>query len=330
MAKLHPWQQLLWQQLSSRAQQAHAYLLHGAEGSGKRDFAGFFAHFLLCQQPRATGACGQCKGCLLIAAGSHPDLFVLEPSAEKKTVGVDDVRQLIEFVNKTAQMGGRKVILIAEPPIEDMTLAASNALLKSLEEPAGNTVMLLVSHQMSRLLPTIKSRCVLQACPQPTHAQSLSFLQAALADLSEQALTELLELAGGSPLTALKLHQTDVLAHRALVVDGVKKLLKQHITPSQLAEQCKAMSLLLLLDWFSDWSKRALSYQLTHAPEQLGLADMAKVVQYLADKTHSHALFEMHDWLIEQRQKVLGKGNLNAVLLLEALLVRWANLPRAR
>ncbi|HBZ99725.1 MAG TPA: DNA polymerase III subunit delta', partial [Pseudomonas sp.] len=70
---------------------------------------------------------------------------------------------LVGFVTQTAQLGGRKVILLE--PAEAMNLNAANALLKSLEEPSGDTVLLLISHQPSRLLPTIKSRCVQQACP---------------------------------------------------------------------------------------------------------------------------------------------------------------------
>lgn len=329
MAELHPWQQVLWQQLSARKQHAHAYLLHGPQGIGKQDLAQFFAVFLLCQQPSAAGACGQCKACHLWAAGSHPDVFVLEPATDKKTVGVDDVRELIGFVNKTAQLGGRKVVLIAEPPVEDMTLAASNALLKSLEEPAGNTVLLLLSDQPSRLLPTIKSRCVLQACPLPTLEQSRLFLQKNIAGLTTETADELLVLAGGSPLMALRCHAQDILTQRALVAEGVKKLLKQQATASQLAESWKAVPILWLLDWFCDWSQRIVRYQLTDDEAGLGLADMAKVVQYLAGKTSKQKVLSMHDWLLQQRQKVLGKGNLNPVLLLEALLVQWASLPRA-
>src|SRR5690606_8786234 len=177
VAELLPWQAGLWQQLAQRRQHAHAYLLHGPAGIGKRRLAERLAHWLLCQQRDNGQPCGQCKGCLLLAAGSHPDLFTLRPAEDKKTVGVDDVRELIDFIAKTAQLGGHKVVLIAEPAAEEMTLAASNALLKSLEEPSRDSVLLLISDQPSRLLPTIKSRCVQQACPSPTRAQSLAWLR---------------------------------------------------------------------------------------------------------------------------------------------------------
>jgi DNA polymerase-3 subunit delta' len=327
VAEAYPWQESLWRSLAGRRQHAHAYLLHGPAGIGKRELAERLMARLLCQAPAGLDACGQCKACHLLAAGSHPDMFELAPAADKKTVGVDDVRELIGFVNKTAQLAGRKVVMVVEPPAEEMTLAASNALLKSLEEPSGDTVLLLVSHQPSRLLPTIKSRCVQQACPLPGREASLAFLQARLPASDVAECEELLALAGGSPLTALRLHGEGVQAQRALVVDGVKKLLKQQAGVSSLAEEWNNVPLPLLFDWFCDWALSILRYQMTGDESGLGLADMRKVLQYLGDKAPRHKVLAIQDWLLAQRQKVLGKANLNRVLLLEALLVQWASLP---
>lgn len=325
MAEAYPWQAALWQQLASRKKHAHAYLLHGPAGIGKRALAERLRALLLCHAPVALEACGQCKGCHLLAAGTHPDDFVLEPEEVDKAIRVDQVRELVSFVVQTAQLGGRKVVLLE--PVEAMNLNAANALLKSLEEPSGDTVLLLVSHQPSRLLPTVKSRCVQQACPLPSAGESLLWLRSALADVEDAQVQDLLQLAGGSPLEAVRLHGQGVLAQRAQVVDGVKKLIKQQIGVSQLAESWNAVPLILLFDWFCDWAQLMLRYQMTRDETGLGLADMQKVVQYLAEKTSQSKVLALQDWLLAQRQKVLGKANLNRVLLLEALLVQWASLP---
>ncbi|AHB55264.1 TPA: DNA polymerase III subunit delta' [Pseudomonas aeruginosa] len=325
MADIYPWQQALWSQLGGRAQHAHAYLLYGPAGIGKRALAEHWAAQLLCQRPAAAGACGECKACQLLAAGTHPDYFVLEPEEAEKPIRVDQVRDLVGFVVQTAQLGGRKVVLLE--PAEAMNVNAANALLKSLEEPSGDTVLLLISHQPSRLLPTIKSRCVQQACPLPGAAASLEWLARALPDEPAEALEELLALSGGSPLTAQRLHGQGVREQRAQVVEGVKKLLKQQIAASQLAESWNSVPLPLLFDWFCDWTLGILRYQLTRDEEGLGLADMRKVIQYLGDKSGQAKVLAMQDWLLQQRQKVLNKANLNRVLLLEALLVQWASLP---
>ncbi|EPJ8784779.1 TPA: DNA polymerase III subunit delta' [Pseudomonas aeruginosa] len=325
MADIYPWQQALWSQLGGRAQHAHAYLLYGPAGIGKRALAEHWAAQLLCQRPAAAGACGECKACQLLAAGTHPDYFVLEPEEAEKPIRVDQVRDLVGFVVQTAQLGGRKVVLLE--PAEAMNVNAANALLKSLEEPSGDTVLLLISHQPSRLLPTIKSRCVQQACPLPGAAASLEWLARALPDEPAEALEELLALSGGSPLTARRLYGQGVREQRAQVVEGVKKLLKQQIAASQLAESWNSVPLPLLFDWFCDWTLGILRYQLTRDEEGLGLADMRKVIQYLGDKSGQAKVLAMQDWLLQQRQKVLNKANLNRVLLLEALLVQWASLP---
>ncbi|HCE6994241.1 TPA: DNA polymerase III subunit delta' [Pseudomonas aeruginosa] len=325
MADIYPWQQALWSQLGGRAQHAHAYLLYGPAGIGKRALAEHWAAQLLCQRPAAAGACGECKACQLLAAGTHPDYFVLEPEEAEKPIRVDQVRDLVGFVVQTAQLGGRKVVLLE--PAEAMNVNAANALLKSLEEPSGDTVLLLISHQPSRLLPTIKSRCVQQACPLPGEAASLEWLARALPDEPAEALEELLALSGGSPLTAQRLYGQGVREQRAQVVEGVKKLLKQQIAASQLAESWNSVPLPLLFDWFCDWTLGILRYQLTRDEGGLGLADMRKVIQYLGDKSGQAKVLAMQDWLLQQRQKVLNKANLNRVLLLEALLVQWASLP---
>lgn len=325
MAEAYPWQDSLWQQLAGRAHHAHAYLLHGPAGIGKRALAERLMASLLCLRPETQGACGECKSCLLLKAGSHPDNYVLEPEEADKAIKVDQVRDLVSFVVQTAQMGGRKVVLIE--PVESMNINAANALLKSLEEPSGDTVLLLVSHQPSRLLPTIKSRCVQQACPLPGEAMSLQWLAQALPDSSDEERAELLTLAAGSPLAAVSLQAQGVREQRALVVEGVKKLLKQQQSPTQLAEGWNAIPLLLLFDWFCDWSSLILRYQLTEDEAGLGLADMRKVIQYLAQKSSQDKILNIQDWILAQRQKVLSKANLNRVLLLEALLVQWAGLP---
>lgn len=325
MAEAYPWQDSLWQHLAGRPRHAHAYLLHGPAGIGKRALAERLMARLLCQQPAGNDACGQCKSCFLLAAGTHPDNYVLEPEEVDKAIRVDQVRDLVDFVVQTAQLGGRKVVLLE--PAESMNLNAANALLKSLEEPSGDTVLLLISHQPSRLLPTIKSRCVQQACPLPGETESLVWLARALLDSDAATRSDLLALAGGSPLTALRLHGQGVLEQRAQVVEGVKKLIKQQVGVSQLAEGWNAVPLVLLFDWFCDWAQLMLRYQLTQDEAGLGLADMRKVVQYLADKSSQAKVLAMQEWLLQQRQKVLGKANLNRVLLLEALLVQWASLP---
>lgn len=159
-------------QLSRQYQQqtlAHAIILQGIAGAGKDALAKWLIDLLICQQPLSSSdsaddgsisrACEQCKACLLRKSNSYPDHLLL--TSENKTLGVDDVRRGNAFLEKTAHLGRLKTILI--PQAQTMTIAAANALLKTLEEPSANSYIVLITDDIECLLPTIISRCAIYA-----------------------------------------------------------------------------------------------------------------------------------------------------------------------
>jgi DNA polymerase-3 subunit delta' len=150
----------------------HAYLFAGPEGVGKELTAVGFVQALMCPEKPQEG-CGACSMCLRVSKRNHPDITWLMPEAEQVKRGlagrsdftgtpsrelkVEQVRQLQERLSFRALEGGYKVALIAAA--DWMNTQAQNALLKTLEEPPPQTLMLLVASSMDRLLPTIRSRC---------------------------------------------------------------------------------------------------------------------------------------------------------------------------
>ena len=326
MAKLFPWQQAIWQQLIDNQRPAHAYLLHGPQGTGKLQLAEALAHYWLCQQPQARQACGQCSSCKLLAADSHPDFLRLTPAEKSHAIVIGQVRELIDSIVQTSQQGGRQVVLIN--PAEAMGVAASNALLKSLEEPTKHTYFILVSDQLGFLLPTIKSRCVLQHCPLPAANLALEWLAKQLPDLDQSALQQLLLFADQSPLAALELQQLDGLNLRTTVVEGVKQLLKQQQTPSDLANAWAKIPLAVIFAWFAQWAHELFSFKVTGEQSVLVSTDMAVVLEYLARRPSAEQIMQTQQWVLEQRQKVLQHAPLRTDLLLESLLIRWQALLR--
>ncbi|TVP92249.1 MAG: DNA polymerase III subunit delta' [Pseudomonadaceae bacterium] len=322
-----PWHLADWQQRIGHEQQPHAWLFSGPAGIGKRRYANALAASLLCSQPVPGPACGQCRHCRLALAGTHPDWLLLEPEEPGKMIKVDAVRQLVDFMAQTAQQGGRKVIVLH--PAEAMNNNAANALLKSLEEPTADTYLLLVSDQPSQLLATIRSRCQQVNLPLPAAEAALAWLQQAQPDLDEATAQQLLVMAAGAPLRALELHQQGAADWRSEVVAGVKQLLKGEQGPTALAERWKAVPLLLLLDWFCDWTLDLLKYR-QGAGELSSNADMDKVLGYMAVRLDMVALHAWQDWLLAHRGMVLGKANLNRPLLLESLLLQWKQLIQRR
>ncbi|SDU00609.1 DNA polymerase III subunit delta' [Halopseudomonas salegens] len=322
-----PWHLADWQQRVSRQQQPHAWLFSGPAGIGKRQYANALAASLLCSQPVPGPACGQCRNCLLAQAGTHPDWLLLEPEETGKMIKVDAVRQLVDFMAQTAQQGGRKIIVLH--PAEAMNHNAANALLKSLEEPTADTYLLLISDQPSQLLPTIRSRCQQVSLPLPDAATALAWLQQAQPELGQEAAEQLLVMSAGAPLRALELDAQGALSWRAEVVAGIKQLLKGEQGASSLAERWKAVPLILLLDWFCDWTLDLLKYR-QGVGQLCTNADMDKVLGYMADRVDMLALQEWQDWLLAHRGMLLGKANLNRVLLLESLLLQWKQLVQRR
>lgn len=131
------------------------YLFAGPDGVGKALTAVNFAKALNCQSARGR-PCGLCVSCKKIDSGTHPDVFFIEPKGASHSVGIDEIREAINRANLKPYEGKKKVFIINSA--HSMNAAASNAFLKTLEEPPDNTVFILISRSEKELLPTIASR----------------------------------------------------------------------------------------------------------------------------------------------------------------------------
>lgn len=134
----------------------HAYVFSGPDGTGRRTVAEAFATHLLCGVSPAA-PCGACAGCRLAAAGTHPDLATVAPDPEKDRIVVDQIRQLQSQMS-IRPVHGRKVMLLLEA--DRMNESAQNCLLKSLEEPPPETVLVMTAIRFDKLLPTVQSRSI--------------------------------------------------------------------------------------------------------------------------------------------------------------------------
>jgi len=152
--------QLLSQQIIAE-NLPHALLIQGVKGIGKLAMASWLAQSLLCNNRQSDknnsllSACRHCKACLLFEKGNYPDSLIVQE--EGKSIGVDPIRAVSHFLEKKAQLGNAKTVIIESA--EKMTISAANALLKTLEEPSPNTYLILLTEDYDRLLPTITSRC---------------------------------------------------------------------------------------------------------------------------------------------------------------------------
>ena len=214
---LPAWCQPQWSVLVERAANGtlpHALLLCGPSGLGKRALAEAFVRARLCESPRDGHACGTCRTCKLLAAGTHPDRMRVTLEANPKTgvmrreIVIDQIRELSAQLAMSSQLGSWQVAMI--DPADAMNVAALNALLKTLEEPTDATLMVLVSDQPWQLSATIRSRCQRLEFANPPPAAALEWLSTRGVVHPEAVLSA----AGGNPGQAWRLAEQGRMQRR--------------------------------------------------------------------------------------------------------------------
>lgn len=256
-APLLPWQKTIWMQLTQRVSTPqrslpHALLAAGMQGMGKRAFVWRLVAWLLCleRDSHPLGACAHCQSCQWLRSGTHPSLQVLpsasmpiangsndsnqltskatkSPKADNKskstaksslTIKIDDIRALQPFIHH----GGQGMRICVLDHAEKMTIAAANALLKTLEEPQAQVHLLLISDSPAQLLPTIKSRVQQLPLQHIESEVAIGYVTQALGSIinrevvSPAQIEQLLQLANGAPLAAIDLAQSAWYSKRAL------------------------------------------------------------------------------------------------------------------
>lgn len=342
-SQLYPWQKAAWQQLQQlRERLPHAILFHGPEGIGKTVFAEHFAQSLLCQRRTADGhACGECDPCGWFSQYSHPDYRRVRPEmleedgggeaeegaeapetkksgkstkAPSKEIKIDQIRALSDFMNVSTHRQGMRVILLY--PAEALNTAAANALLKTLEEPPPQTMFLLVSNSLDRLLPTILSRCRKFAMTMPPHDDALGWLKQAGVPDADVWLAE----QGGAPLAAQATAQSEVR-------ETMDELLRTLARPSvegalKTAEKLQKAPVSDLTAWLQRWVYDVFSLKLSgriryyprYEKELAALAQRAEVADLLRVLK-----------LVKER-RAIADHPLSAKLFIEDMLLEYASL----
>ena len=212
-------------------QRGHAWLLSGPSGLGQYTLALELARAWLCLEVSEQGACGQCASCRSINLRTHPDLCLLMPETQmldkgwplhekalkeiedksrkpSREIRVDAARDMVAFTQTTRSGGRHKVVLIY--PAERMNHITANTILKTLEEPPGDTRFLLVSEAAHLLLPTLRSRCQTHSLHWPDTAPALQWLTSL--GVSPTDAKVLLDAAGGRPEDAWAMAQSGLKA----------------------------------------------------------------------------------------------------------------------
>jgi DNA polymerase III subunit delta' len=280
---LPPWQDALLGRLVAAHEAGrlgHALLLTGPQGLGKHAVAQALAARLLCTAPDTGRACGRCRTCRLLAAGTHPDFQHVTFEVNEKTgklrteVIIDQMRRLSEWFALTSQLGGAQVALI--DPADALNRSSANSLLKTLEEPSGNRFLLLVSHRPHQLPATIRSRCQRFELRLPPREHGLAWLQAQGVPGAGAAL----EVARGNPGLAAQWASSGTLELRREVVADLAAVAGGRLAPLDLGKSWSADDALdLRLQLGAEYAQRlCASLQGLSEPERLtATADFQKL-----------------------------------------------------
>lgn len=322
------WQQKNWSTLTDSLKNqrlGHGLLFHGAAGIGKNTFALEFAHWLMCEQPLTDSACGQCKSCNLNNAHSNPDLLMIEPEEEGKAIKVDQIRDLIQKVSLTSHSQNYRVIIIS--PADALNINASNSLLKTLEEPPNNTILILVSDAPSKLMATIRSRTQMVRFDLPSEQESLEWLQQQNIEQPELVL----KLNANAPLSALSMSQGNGLIVREQLFNNWQALAEGNADALEsaaiwLKEGFKVLGS-LPLQWVSSWITDMIRTMQGGHIESMSNMDYAQTLQKLARQVDLKSMYGLLDRLNDTIQ--LMDSPANQQTLIESLLLHWSGLKRS-
>ena len=214
--------------MSGTGDKGHAYLVVSEDAEEASLFAKQLAMHKLCHNLQDGMACRRCQSCRAFLAGTHGDLLLLQVSEGKTAIGIDQVREATHFLQQTAMYGATKLLLVRDA--DQMTLAAANSLLKTLEEPSGNALVLLSSAETWRLPPTVRSRCQLLRLPNVQKDAALEWLGSHMQVTATDA-EHLLNMAQGRAVTAGLMTDSEELAAQEDLVASFQFLGQQQTGP---------------------------------------------------------------------------------------------------
>ena len=296
---------------------AHAYLFSGPDGVGKRLMALALARAIVCHEQRG---CGDCQACRKIDHRNHPDLHVLEP--EGNSIKIEQVRRLQKNLNLKPLEAPRKICLIEAA--DSMTLGAANALLKTLEEPRGDTLLILLSAHPNRLLETIRSRC--QALPFTRHPNSR--IQAQLEkqlDIDPTASHVLAALSEGSFKKAFGKDRELDLEERRKLLKTLTGLSPGSILPIlDFAEQIAADKTVLpdILEIFQAFYRDVMMMLQGRGDDDLVNLDLKDTIERVSGRENIASVLAKLEALVAVRRQL--DRNVNRQLAMEVLLLKLA------
>jgi DNA polymerase-3 subunit delta' len=297
--------------MQARRRLPHAMLLLGQPGAGQAELGLWLAALLLCDR-KGDASCGECAGCRLFLAGTHPDFYRVEVLEDKTVILVEQIRALSESFSLKSYRGGSKVAII--DPADAMNINSFNALLKTLEEPSDDTYLILTASRSDRLPRTIVSRSARLRLPLPSASDALAWLNR---HRKFAGWERLLKLANGAPFRALQYADAGLEEIDAKMQETLDAAEQGHLDVIATAAAWSRDQPEARLFWLESW----LTGRLREAALSSDLVNNNRLpwLRASAREPMIRAGYRLLDALREAR--LLVSGALNTQLLLEGLLI---------
>lgn len=320
-AQIYPWQQQVWDTLTGRFPKlGHGLLFYGKKGCGKEAFAQQFLAWVLCLNRQPDGPCGECGSCQWLKADTHPNYVYISTDEDNKKqnakIKIEKIRDLLPFVQQTVD--GWRVIVIE--PAEALNIASSNALLKTLEEPGENIVIILLADHYLKLPATIRSRLQHFALDRISSAQFSEYVEAQLPEAGSSQQQLLMNLSNQMPLQAIEVAQSSWLPLRQEFMEDWKKLVIQKNMPMAIATKWnKSLSFGEFGQMFEYLLSDLICVKLNQAVKNIDLD-----FNVLAEQYSLETLFKIYEDF--QRAKQYLEQNVQSNLVLDELCIKLMNL----
>ncbi len=336
------WHQENWESfVTSFGNFHHAQIVTAPEGYGLREFCLSMAQYSLCSEvdEEPNTWCGVCQNCQLFSAGTHPDFHVIcnemesaqgridligeyshryqdpavgdKKSTLKKIIPIDQIRALIETFGHRPHIAPRKVALIL--PADRLNINAANALLKLLEEPPEDSLLILLSSEPSRLPPTVLSRCVQIQLPRPSDQQVRSWLED---QITSEDIDLALELTDGAPFKARQICQSGQLQVQKELFIGLIGVCQRTTSLYQLSKSLQNVDFEEVIKWLQCFIMDMLRWKNTGKNPWW---NNRSGQDNLPHRFSNERLFQVYDRLCVYRR--IARGSLNEELALDTIFL---------
>jgi DNA polymerase III subunit delta' len=290
----------------------HSLLVLSVPGLGAEQLANWITALVLCESP-GTRPCDACPSCRLLRSDSHPDAHVVRLEEDAQQIKIDQVRELIDSLTLKSYRGGYKVGVIEGA--EALNTNGANAFLKTLEEPSADTVLIMIARPNHRLPATVASRCLRLSLRPPATDDAIAWLQANAPAANPWHAA--LALAGGAPLSALRLDAEGLAAIDADMRQSLAELAEGSVDVTLLADRWVRSNPGVRITWLENWITQRVHTTLGAAASPQSAEPVRLPAALLKPKIR--ALFELLDAARDVRR--LASTGMNQQLALEALLV---------